>query len=558
MKMNAWQIVVRALEAEGIPFVFGLPGNPTHLYDQLYDSQSVRPVLVRHETSGSFMAMAYARVSGQVGCCFGCPGPGVANLVPGILEAYSGCAPVLALGVRASRKTEGMGAFQETDHLGMMRPITKWAVTLERADRIGWTIRRAISIATSGKPGPVYVEIPADIALEQVEMPDYIPSDRSIQPAPDPDKIEQLLDLLEQSKRPVIVCGGGNVLSRAFAEVQSIADGLGIPILVTPAGRGIIAENHPLFAGSVGLYRTEYPRSVYQEADLLITVGSRMEEFQSGIWHYFPTGARFVQIDIDPFEIGRNWIPDVAIQSDAAMALRELLLGAMRRELVRDAARINDLVERRDRALQAMVSDTADDSSPIKGKRIVREINEVFGANTILALENGGQDLWAYYWPYYQVLDTNCVVPPAEQTVMGLGICGAIAAKLAHPERQVVCTTGDGAFQMAMHELPTAVQEGAPVTWVIFNDGALGWPQLTQREVLGGRIIATNFTAPFDFVQVAHAAGCWATHVDDAKDLRPALLAAQQANRDGQPAVVDVRVDPIDHHAGFIEYHELR
>src|SRR6185312_10277688 len=289
MEMNAWQLVVHALEAEGVPFVFGLPGNPTHLYDQLYDSNSVRPILVRHETSGSFMAMAHARITGQIGCCFGCPGPGVANLVPGILEAFSGCTPVLALGVRASRKTEGMGAFQETDHLGMMRPITKWAVTLERADRIGWTIRRAISIATSGKPGPVYVEIPADIALEPVEMPEYIPSDRSIQPGPDADKIEQLLDLLEQSKRPIMVCGGGSVLSRAFAEVEAIADGLGIPILVTPAGRGIIAENHPLFAGSVGLYRTEYPRSVYQEADLLITVGSRMEEFQSGIWNYFPT-----------------------------------------------------------------------------------------------------------------------------------------------------------------------------------------------------------------------------------------------------------------------------
>jgi acetolactate synthase-1/2/3 large subunit len=558
MKMNAWEMVVKALEAEEIPFVFGLPGNPRHLYDQLYDSTKVRAILVRHETSGAFMAMAHARVSGGVGCCFGCPGPGVANLVPGILEAYSGCTPVLALGVRASTKTEGMGAFQETDHLGMMRPITKWAVTLERADRIGWTIRRAITIATSGKPGPVYVEIPADIALEPVEMPEYQPSDRSVRPAADPEKVEQVVDLLESSKRPVLVCGGGAILSGAFAEVEAFADSLGVPILVTPAGRGIIAETHPMFSGSVGLYRTQFPRSVYQEADLLITLGSRMEEFQSGVFQYFPDGARFVQIDVDPTEIGRNWIPDVAIQADAGMALTQIVEAASNRGIVADARRVDDLVARRDRAFDEMIDDASVDSSPVMGKRIVHELNDVYGENTILVLENGGQDLWAYYWPYYQVLNPGCLVPPAEQTAMGLGVCGAIAAKLARPDRQVVCTTGDGAFQMAMHELPTAVQEQASVTWVVMNDGALGWPQWTQREGLNHRIIATEFTAPFDFVKVAESAGCWARRVTDSRELRDALEGARKANAAGLPAVVDVAVDPRDHHEGFFEFHEVR
>ena len=504
------------------------------------------------------MAMAYARVTGGVGCCFGCPGPGVANLVPGILEAYSGCTPVLALGVRAPTTTEGMGAFQETDHLGMMRPITKWAVTLERADRIGWTMRRAISIATSGKPGPVYVEIPSDIALQTVEMPDYQPSDRSIRPAADPDKVSEVVDLLERSNRPVLVCGGGAVLSGAFAEVETFADSLGIPVLATPAGRGIIAETHPMFAGSVGLYRTQHPRAVYQEADLLITVGSRMEEFQSGVFQYFPEGAKFVQIDIDPFEFGRNWVPDVAIQADAGLALNQIAQAAEGRGLTANAKRVDDLVARRERALKEMADDASIDSSPVMGKRIVHELNDVFGDNTILVLENGGQDLWAYYWPYYQVLNPGCLVPPAEQTAMGLGVCGAIAAKLARPDRQVVCTTGDGAFQMALHELPTAVQEKAPVTWVVLNDGALGWPQWTQREGLDNRIIATEFTAPFDFVKLAESAGCWARRVEDSHDLRAALEGARAANAAGQPAVVDVKVDPTDHHEGFFEFHRIR
>ena len=558
MAMNAWDHVVAALEAEHVPLVFGLPGNPKHLYDALYRSTVVRPVLVRHETAGAFMAMAYARVSGNLGCCFGSPGPGVANLVPGILEAYSGCAPVLALAVRASRQIEGQGAFQETDQLGLMRPITKWAVTVERPDRIGWTIRRAVSIATTGKPGPVYVEIPADEALAPVDGPPYVLADRSVRPAPDPERIDAAVDLLATCSRPVLVCGGGAVLSGAWAEVEGIASALGIPVLVTPAGRGILSEEHPLFCGSVGLYRTAFPREVYQEADLLITVGSRMEEFQSGVWNYFPPGARFVQIDIDPFELGRNWVPDVAIQSDAALALNALLAAATARGLAADSLRVEAIRAGRMAVIAAVDEDRLDSSAPVKSRHVVHAINRVFGANTILVLENGASDLWAYYWPHYRVKDAGCVVPPAEQTAMGLGVCGAIGAKLARPNRQVVCTTGDGAFQMGMHEIVTAVQEQAPVTWVIFNDGALGWPRWTQHTALSGRVIATEFAARVDFVAVAGAAGCWGRRVERPEDLEPALEAARDANRRGIPAVVDVNVDPSEHDAGFDEFHRLR
>ncbi len=265
-----------------------------------------------------------------------------------------------------------------------------------------------------------------------------------------------------------------------------------------------------------------------------------------------------MQIDIDPFEFGRNWVPDIAIQADAGLALSQLIEAAAKRGITANVKRIDDLLVRRKEAVQAMIADASVDSSPVMGKRIVREINNVFGENTILVLENGGQDLWAYYWPYYQVLDPGCLVPPAEQTAMGLGICGAIAAKLGRSDRQVVCTTGDGAFQMSMHELPTAVQEKAPVTWVVLNDQALGWPQWTQRDGLNNRIIATEFKAPFDFVMVAESAGCWATRVTDSHDLHAALEGARLANANGQPAVVDVQVDPRDHHEGFFEFHKVR
>jgi acetolactate synthase I/II/III large subunit len=560
MIRNPWQQVVASLEAEGVEYVFGLPGNAKHFYDQLYDSQSIKSILVRHETSGAFMAMAYARVAGRIGVCYGCPGPGVANLVPGILEAFSGCMPVLALSVRASTQTEGMGAFQETDHLGMMRPITKWAVTVERPERIGWTIRRAIHIATTGKPGPVYVEIPADIALQDVEMPEYATADTNVRTGPDPQRIAEFRDLLEPAERPVIVCGGGAILSGAFDEVKALAERAGIPLLATPAGRGIIPEDHELFCGSVGLYRTEFPKKVYQEADLLITFGSRMEEFQSAAFTFFPEGAKFVQVDIDPFELGRNWVPDLAIQSDIALAVRSLLDSLEASPITVNQQRLDQLKEERSRAIAAAeaYNEHDDPNSHVKPSLIVSAINDVFGRNTITVLENGASDLWAYYWPHHKVFETGCLVPPAEQTAMGLGVCGAIGAKLAAPDKYVVSTAGDGAFQMGMHELPTAIDESAPVTWVVFNDGALGWPNWTQRGALQGREIATRFGATFDFVAVAQGADCYAERVEKSGDLHSALQRAKDANDKGTPAVIDVMIDPEDHHPGFIEFHAVR
>src|SRR5215212_6260268 len=183
--LTGWETVVLAMKAEGVPYVFGLPGDPRHLYDALVAIEpdgGPRPIGVRFETSGAFMAMAYARVTNQIAACFRCPGPGIANLVPGVLEAFSGCTPMLVLGVRAGRATNGMGAFQETDHIGMMKPITKWATTVEAAERIPWTIRRAAQLACSGKPGPVYVELPADIGMGNFEIPPYESAVRQLRP----------------------------------------------------------------------------------------------------------------------------------------------------------------------------------------------------------------------------------------------------------------------------------------------------------------------------------------------------------------------------------------
>jgi len=378
-------------------------------------------------------------------------------------------------------------------------------------------------------------------------------------PGPGGAPSEAPADLIAAAKRPLLIVGGGAILSGAGEAIARFSERFGIPIQTTPAGRGAVAETHPLFCGLVGLYRTTFPRQVYEEADLYLTVGSRMEEFQGG---FLPRaeGAKFVQIEIEAFEIGRNWRPDVAIQSDATLALQALHTALEDRGVARNDARATELTKRREAAIAAARADVDESLArrdwPMKGKAIVAEVNRVFGPNTILCKENGGQDLWSYYWPYYQIFDTGCCVPPAEQTMMGLGVIGAMAAKLAAPDRQVVCTTGDGAFQMASHELGTAVQYKLPVTWVVLNDGALGWVQWIQRRAHDGRIVATQFDPAIDIVATAKAAGCDGVRVNAPEELAPALERAKEANAAGVPFVVDVPVDQAHHHAEFDRFHD--
>ena len=562
-KMTGWQAVVEALRAEGVPYVFGLPGDPAHLYDAVYELEQdggPRAIGVRYETSGAFLAMAYTRVSGDLAACFGCPGPGIANLVPGVLEAFSGCTPMLVLGVRASRQTDGMGAFQETDHIGMMRPITKWATTVEVAERIPWTIRRAVQLAQTGKPGPVYVELPSDIGMGTFDIPTYRKGLPGIRPGADSEDVQRAAELIAQAQRPLIITGGGCYLSGAGDAVAALSDQFGIPVQTTPAGRSSVPETHGLFCGLVGLYRTTFPRQIYESADLIVTVGARMEEFQGGFLDP-GTPKQVIQIEIDDFEIGRNWVPNVVIQADARVAVEALTSALQDRKTPRFDGWAMEVSEGRNFAIAAARADAeasmADGTMPMTGKAIVSEINRVFGDNTILVKENGGQDLWVYYWPYYQVLDQRCCVSPAEQTAMGYGIIGAMAAKLAEPERKVVSTSGDGAFQMSINEIGTAVQNKLGITWVVMNDHSFGWVQWIQRRKHDDRIVATSFEPGIDIIATAKASGCDGIRVESPDQLGSALEAAIAANEKGMPFVVEVPVDQSHHHAEFDRFHDL-
>ena len=556
--MKVWEAVVNALKAEGVEYVFGLPSGDL-FYDVLYDTPEIKTVLVREESAGPFMAMGYARIKGIPGVCYGPAGPGVTNMVSGVLEAFSACLPIVVLGGGSKRQNAGMGAFQEVDQVAIMKPITKWSERITEPQRAPWIIRRAFATAANGRPGPVFIDVPRDVGDMETgfSASDIVPSVYPLRAAGDPDRVAEAVELLLSAEKPVITAGGGAVNSRAFQEVKDLAEMLDIPVMSTACGRGVIPEDHRLSFGLVGLYFTELGQKVYDDADLLITLGSRNEDFQSGEQRFFPKGAKYIQIDLDPEEIARNWIPDAAVVGDVALVLRQMIEEIRKRigDGPKERAWSSTLAEEKKAHEERMRLELQDDSMPLKTKRILSELNAVFGKNTILVNENGSQDVWSYCWDAYRVLDTNACVAPGEQTCMGGGCAAAIGAKLAMPERNVVCPVGDGAFQMFMKELPTAVQHEAPVTYIVLNNYGLGWIKTAQKK-RGDRFISTDFTVQPSFKDIAIISGCSGECVERPEDIRPALERALKANQDGKPAVVEFITDTWDLSPGFTSFYK--
>ena len=543
--MNAWEAIGNMVRSQGVDFVFGIGDTDLHLFAKKVPG--VTPINLRYEGSAPFMAMAYSRLSGKPGVCSASAGPGMANLIPGILEAYSGCSPLVVLCPAVPQKTEGMGELQECDQVGMMKPITKWSARISQTERIPWFIHRAFSIAMNGQPGPVFLELPYDVGgsfirHEQFEIgqPEYVPAKR-IRMAADSELINEALGLLLKAEQAVVVAGNGAILSRAGAEFREFVELLGIPFLTTPGGRGILSEEHPLAIGVMGIYRTKVGKRVYSDATLVITVGTRNEYLQTHGWKDFPKGAKFIQIDIAPFEIGRNWMPDVGIVGDAKIVLQQLIDAIKEKtgkgKSFEEMPQVKEIVKVKEEFEREVEAECMAEATPIPAKRIVYELSKVFGKNTILVNENGSQDCWSYCFPYYKVQDGSECVPVAEQTCMGMGVVGAIVAKLTKPEKKVVCVTGDGAFQMYMKELPTAAQYNVGCTWVVLNNSALGWVKSLQMESTGWDV--ATFKVQPDLVKWAEACNCYGRRIEKSSEIRPALEQALEVNKKGIPAVLD-------------------
>ncbi len=546
---NAGRAVVDVLRAEGVRFVFGLPGGHVlSIYDALYDTPEITHVLVRHEQAAASMAAAHAQLTGRPGVCLVTAGPGCTNLLSGIAEAFVGSLPIVVLAGRGATSTAHRGAAQEVQTDRVFAPVTKWSVRVDRADLIVDVLRQAFAVATSGRPGPVLVEIPRDLCDADVPDAPYVPVGAPARPAADHGSIAAAAEALASAERPLLVAGGGTVASGAFAQLRELSELLAAPVLTSLAGRGSIPDDHPLSAGGLGAHRNRLSRRLLAEADVVVGLGCRFEEMETN-WKPGSVPAPdacYVQVDIEPAEIGRSVPARIGVVGDVRTVLEQLLAELRERGAglapgafadhprTAEAAAELDAIE----AELAMLAETG--GRPLHPLRVIRAIRAAFPRQTTVAIDVGciTQHI-AGGTPFFRVYEPRSLIVPSSFYGMGFSAAGLPAARLVYPDRPAVGLVGDGSFQMVMNVLPVAAEYRLPVTWCVFDDRALGSIRDIQQYRFGERILATEFAVQPDFASIAKACGCHGEHVEDPDDVEGALARALEANDRGMPAVLD-------------------
>jgi acetolactate synthase I/II/III large subunit len=545
---TAGQAIVDVLRAEGVRHVFGLPGGHViGVYDALYGTPEIRHVLVRHEQHAASMAAASAQLTGEPGVCLVTAGPGCTNLLTGIAEAYVGCLPIVILAGRGATSTAQRGASQEVPTDRIFAPVTKWSVRVDRADLIVDVLRQAFAVARGGRPGPVLVDIPRDLLTGELPAREYLPVERQARPAGDEHRVAAAAQALARAERPLIAAGGGALMSEASEQLVALAELLAIPVLTTLAGRGAIPDDHPLSAGGLGAHRTRLSGRLLAEADVVLSLGCRFEEMETN-WKpgTIPSpDATYIQVDIEPAELGRSVPAQIAIVGDVRRVTQQLL------EALADH-RVDDFEHHpRTVSVAAEVAhieadighDAAGDEQPMHPLRPIRAIREALPRDAIVGFDVGclAQHM-AGAQPYFRVYEPRSTIVPSSFYGMGFVAAALPAARMVHPDRAAVCFVGDGSFQMVMNVLPTAAEYGLGVTWCVLNDNALGSIRDIQEHVLGDRIIATDFQVQPDFATIAEACGCHGERVEDPGDVDAAVSRALEANERGVPAVLDFAV----------------
>jgi acetolactate synthase-1/2/3 large subunit len=546
------QAVVEVLKAEGVRFVFGLPGAHTiSIYDALYGAKEIRHILVRHEQAAANMAAAYAMLTGEPGICCATAGPGATNLLTGIAEAFAGALPVIALTGRGATRIAQRGACQEVPQEKIFAPVTKWSIRVDRSDLIVETLRQAFRISRTGKPGPVLIDLPMDILMATVEFNGYVPVGKPPAPRGDSKLVEAATDRLLHSVRPIVIAGGGCVMSGAFQQLRELAETLGLPVLTTLSGRGSFPDDHPLAAGGLGLHRNPISRRLLNEADFVLGLGCRFEQMETN-WtpDYLPApDACYVQVDVDPSEIGRCVLPEIGIVGDITLVLEDLLAGVRERggpdyrTHFRTLPRIQELVRLKDRLESDTERAAATNEVPLSSLRVVSEIRKVFPRETTAAIDIGClAQAWGGAFPYFKIYEPRSCIPCTNFYAMGFAASSIPVSKLVYPGRPAVAICGDGSFQMVMHILPVASEHHLPVTWCILNNRGLGSIMDIQEGAFSGRRIATAFEVQPDFARIAEACRCYGEKVEDPQQIKPALDRAMEANSRGIPSVLDFMV----------------
>ena len=536
--------LVRSLEAAGVEVVFGIPGGAIlPAYDPMIDSP-IRHVLMRHEQGAGHAAEGYAQVSGKPGVCMATSGPGATNLVTPIADAFMDSIPMVCITGQVPRAVIGNDAFQEADITGITMPITKHSYKVMHADEIPTVIAEAFHIASTGRPGPVLIDIPKDVLQEAtsfewpgaLSLPGYRPTTR-----PHRKQIAAAAALIAQAERPLFYVGGGIVKARAAEALRALVEMVGAPVVTTLMARGAFPDDHPLCLGMPGMHGSYAAVTAMQRADLLIALGARFDDRVTGNLAGFAPHARIIHADIDPAEIGKNRAVDVPIVGDARHTVEDL--GA-------EMDRVPATVPARDlgpslREVAAMdarhpLAYTQDDDGPLKAQYVIDRFDAALGGDAIVVTGVGQHQMWASQ--FIRCNEPYSFVSSGGLGTMGFAVPAAFGAKVAAPERQVVAIDGDGCFQMTAQELATATIEKVPIVVAIMNNSHLGMVRQWQDLFYDRRFSEVHLPQVPDYVKLAEAYGAVGFRAHDPADVDNVIDKALCVGE--VPCVIDFRTDP--------------
>ena len=517
-KMSGAKAVVESLERQNVKEIFGIIGGTIMpVYDALYDSTKIRHILCRHEQGAAHAADGYARASGKAGVCMATSGPGATNLVTGIANAYMDSSPVVAItgqvpadGPNTSYMI-GRDAFQEADIIGITTPITKHNYQVREAAEIPATVKTAFYIATTGRPGPVLIDLPKDVqnAVAEIDFSDKIEI-RGYKPPSDPHplQIKKAAELLVKAEKPLILAGGGVITANASPELLQIAELLMAPVATTFMGKGAFPEIHPLSLGNIGMHGNPVANKLLLETDVLLAVGTRFSDRSTARLDSFCPVAKKIHIDIDAAEIGKNISVDVPIVGDAKVSLKALYDSLIKQLKKKESSA---WIKRVKEAKEQINSVANGGTKDLKPQTLLPELRKLLPENAIVTTEVGQNQMWAAL--YFKVLKPRTFISSGGLGTMGFGFPAALGAKVACPDRPVVDIAGDGSFIMTEQELATSVMEDIPVTVIVLNNSVLGMVAQWQRMFCNRRYIAVNLGKVPDFVKLAEAYGAQGFHV---------------------------------------------
>jgi acetolactate synthase-1/2/3 large subunit len=536
---------MQSLEHEGVETMFGVPGGAIlPAYDPLLDS-SIRHVLARHEQGAGHMAEGYAMATGGVGVAMATSGPGATNLITPLQNAKMDSTPLVAITGQVGTSAIGSDAFQEAYTTGLAMHCTKHSYLVTDADEIPAIIHEAFHIASTGRPGPVLVDIPKDVLNQHTEwstptlagLPGYKPPVSQGHPR----QIKAAIELIESAERPVLYVGGGVILAKASAELARFAEAANVPVVTTLMARGAFPDDHPLSLGMPGMHGTYTATTAIQSSDVLIAIGARFDDRVTGDATFFAPNARVIHVDVDPAEIGKVRVPDVPIVGDARMVLQALFDRLVTtREGNTAPSRETWLGQLGVWKSEKPLRYEQPDDGPIKTQYFIERLHAVTGGDAIVVSGVGQHQMWAsQFWGFSR---PGTWINSGGLGTMGFSVPAAVGAKAAKPDELVIALDGDGCFQMTFQELITASTENIPIKVVVFNNGGYGMVKQWQNLFYGGRLSAVELgtTIP-NYPQLAEALGCVGLRVDHPGEADAAI--DKMLAVDDRPVVLEVVTD---------------